>query len=613
MNKTKTLCKIGLVSIALILLLVSSAALAVTENDTGNATIKDDYVPSTALATAEKSASLQTTETKISTSGFAHNPAIYGNKIVWEDRFDGYDIYMYDLSSKKETQITTTGHSGINPVIYGDRIVYSSYGGSEIYMYDLTTNKETQIITSGHGDNPAIYGNRIVWEDYRSGNADIYMYDLSTKKETQITSSPDAQTHPAIYGDRIVWEDDGGDDDGWANHGIYMHDISTNKKMKISATGSAWDPAIYGNKIVWQYQRNGNGDIYMYDLSTKKETQITSSADFQARPAIYGNRIVWEDDGGDDDGWANHGIYMHDISTNKKMKISAGGLAYWPAIYDNKIVWGYSIDAGEENIYMVTVSEPEPIPPVAAFSASPTSGNAPLKVQFTDKSANSPTSWKWSFGDGTYSTDQNPAHTYNKQGKYTISLTVKNAKGSNTVTKSSHINVAAPLKSPVAAFSASPTSGNAPLKVQFTDKSTGTPTKWKWSFGDGTYSTSKNPAHTYSKAGKYTVSLTSSNSAGSNTLKKSGYINVAAPLKAPVAAFSASPRSGKAPLKVQFTDKSANSPTSWKWSFGDGTYSTSKNPAHTYNKAGKYTVKLTVKNAKGSNTKTISGYIVAKK
>ncbi len=295
------------------------------------------------------------------------------------------------------------------------------------------------------------------------------------------------------------------------------------------------------------------------------------------------------------------------------MKISAGGLAYWPAIYDNKIVWGYSIDAGEENIYMATVSEPEPIPPVAAFSASPTSGNAPLKVQFTDKSANSPTSWKWSFGDGTYSTDQNPAHTYNKQGKYTISLTVKNAKGSNTVTKSSHINVAAPLKSPVAAFSASPISGNAPLKVQFTDKSTGTPTKWKWSFGDGTYSTSKNPAHTYSKAGKYTVSLTSSNSAGSNTLKKSGYINVAAPLKAPVAAFSASPRSGKAPLKVQFTDKSINSPTSWKWSFGDGTYSTSKNPAHTYGKAGKYTVKLTVKNAKGSNIKTISGYIVAKK
>ena len=62
-------------------------------------------------------------------------------------------------------------------------------------------------------------------------------------------------------------------------------------------------------------------------------------------------------------------------------------------------------------------------------------------------------------------------------------------------------------------------------------------------------------------------------------------------------------------MKVQFTDKSTGSPTSWKWSFGDSTYSTVKNPAHTYSKAGKYTVSLTVKNAKGSNTKTMAGYV----
>ncbi len=84
-------------------------------------------------------------------------------------------------------------------------------------------------------------------------------------------------------------------------------------------------------------------------------------------------------------------------------------------------------------------------------------------------------------------------------------------------------------------------------------------------------------------------------------------------LKPPVAAFSASLRSGKIPLKVQFTDKSTNNPTSWKWSFGDRTYSTAKNPVHKYSKAGKYTVSLTVKNTKGSNTKTMFGYIVAKK
>ncbi len=79
--------------------------------------------------------------------------------------------------------------------------------------------------------------------------------------------------------------------------------------------------------------------------------------------------------------------------------------------------------------------------PITAFSASPTSGNSPLKVVFTDKSAGKPTSWKWSFGDGTSSTTKNPAHIYKKAGKYTVTLIVKNAKGNNKITKKSYINV----------------------------------------------------------------------------------------------------------------------------------------------------------------------------
>jgi beta propeller repeat protein len=167
---------------------------------------------------------------------------------------------------------------------------------------------------------------------------------------------------------------------------------------------------------------------------------------------------------------------------------------------------------------------------------------------------------------------------------------------------------------PVANFSASPVSGKAPLKVKFTSTSTGSPTAWKWSFGDGSdLVTEQNPEHTYSKPGTYTVKETVSNAAGKDTEIKKNYITVTAPLKAPVAASTASPRSGKAPLKVQFTDKSTNSPTSWKWSFGNGKYSISKSPAHTYSKAGKYTVSLTVKNAKVTNTKKVSEYIVVAK
>ena len=247
-------------------------------------------------------------------------------------------------------------------------------------------------------------------------------------------------------------------------------------------------------------------------------------------------------------------------------------------------------------------------PPVAAFSASPVSGNVPLNAIFTDRSTGLITSMAWNFGDGTSSEEKNPVHTYSKAGSYTVRLTARNSAGSNTVTRSNYIAVNA-LKPPVAAFSVSPTSGYAPLKVTFTDRSTGSPASWRWVFGDGNASTQQNMDHTYSEAGKYTVSLTATNAAGGNTMTRSSYINVAAPLKAPGSSFSASTVSGKAPLRVQFTDRSTGSPTSWRWSFGDGTSSTTRNPVHTYTKKGRYSVSLTVRNNHGSNTNTISGYI----
>jgi hypothetical protein len=75
-------------------------------------------------------------------------------------------------------------------------------------------------------------------------------------------------------------------------------------------------------------------------------------------------------------------------------------------------------------------------------------------------------------------------------------------------------------------FSGSPTSGTAPLAVNFTDLSSGSPTSWSWNFGDGGTSIVKNPSHTYAAAGSYTVSLTATNACGSDNETKTGYITV---------------------------------------------------------------------------------------
>ncbi len=78
--------------------------------------------------------------------------------------------------------------------------------------------------------------------------------------------------------------------------------------------------------------------------------------------------------------------------------------------------------------------------PVANFSSNVTKGDSPLTVQFNDSSTNA-TKWAWDFGDGGNSTVQNPVYTYNKNGKFNVTLTVKNGKGNDTITKYNYITV----------------------------------------------------------------------------------------------------------------------------------------------------------------------------
>lgn len=174
--------------------------------------------------------------------------------------------------------------------------------------------------------------------------------------------------------------------------------------------------------------------------------------------------------------------------------------------------------------YITVKDENDPIDtPEAAFTYTPIAGISPLKVQFTDKSSNNPTSWEWTFGDGASSTSQNPSHSYTT-GTYDVKLVATNATGSSSITKFDAIKVT--NGTPIASFTGSPNSGNLPLSVQFTDKSYNKPTTWKWNFGDRVISTKQNPEHIYSEAGMYTVTLTATNSYGSNTLSKSKYITV---------------------------------------------------------------------------------------
>jgi PKD repeat protein len=302
--------------------------------------------------------------------------------------------------------------------------------------------------------------------------------------------------------------------------------------------------------------------------------------------------------------------------------------------------------------------------PTAQFTASTVQGGVPLTVQFTDLSGSAGTTlYKWDVNnDGvTDYTTKNPTHSYLAAGTYSVKLIVSNTGGADTEVKTNYITVLpsgtkrvpTPAPTPVttvvpktiatgapkAQFTSSASQGTSPLTVQFTDQSTGAaPMTYHWDFSDGPgnlpENSQKNPVWRFwGNQASYTVRLTVTNAYGSDTVVKQNYIRLgktslpsvtpkpsATPSstpkpvtgKAPAAQFTASTTSGKAPLTVKFTDLTGSTGTTlYKWDVNnDGkTDYTSKNPSHTYQTPGTYTVKLTVANANGSDIEIKTKYI----
>lgn len=236
----------------------------------------------------------------------------------------------------------------------------------------------------------------------------------------------------------------------------------------------------------------------------------------------------------------------------------------------------------------------------ANFTASATSGCSPLVVNFQDQSTGGVTSWFWDFGNGATATLQNPSTTYFVPGTYTVTLTVKNAIGTNTLTRTQYITV---YGKPTVNFISSDSSNCFPLRAQFTDLSIPSANtsnaSWLWDFGDGTQSTQQNPLHTYTVTGNYTVNVKVTNDKGCYAvLVKPAYIKVAAGV---TSGFdNTQPAVCRPPFNISFTNSSTGPGTlTWFWDFGDGTSSTQPNPIHSYTAPGNYTVALATTSSDG--------------
>jgi gliding motility-associated-like protein len=238
--------------------------------------------------------------------------------------------------------------------------------------------------------------------------------------------------------------------------------------------------------------------------------------------------------------------------------------------------------------------------PTANFTANITAGCSPLVVSFTDLSTGNPTAWSWNFGNGATSTLQNPTSTYFTPGTYTVTLTVSNAAGSNTLTRPQYITVYEP---PTVDFSGFPTMGCFPVRTQFTDLSTpgagNTDVAWLWDFGNGTQSTAQNPYVIFNSAGNFSITLKVTNDKGcSKVVTKINYIQVTSGVSAGFTNTLAN--TCRPPTNISFTNSSTGPGVlSYSWNFGDGGTSTLQNPNHTYLSGGTFNVTLITNSSSG--------------
>ncbi len=262
---------------------------------------------------------------------------------------------------------------------------------------------------------------------------------------------------------------------------------------------------------------------------------------------------------------------------------SIGTAFYSPGIYHVNLVagCGNSSDTAKVIITIYPRSNPN-------FSVNDDCLNKTLI--FTDSSQGNVIAWQYDFGDGSvFSGTQNSNHNYSLPGTYNVQLkTMTNFGCIDSVSKPIEIF---PLPSP-SFFPTDICLYDSAIFQDSSNISAGTITGWSWDFGDGSSSSSQNPAHKYSFSGTFSVQLVpTSDKFCNDTLVKNIQIYYL-----PDAGISAA--NTCIYNKAEFYDQSTitnDSITAWYWNFGDGLgNSTDTNPSYQFANEGLYTVKLSV-------------------
>ncbi|GAA1389858.1 PKD domain-containing protein [Luteococcus peritonei] len=248
--------------------------------------------------------------------------------------------------------------------------------------------------------------------------------------------------------------------------------------------------------------------------------------------------------------------------------------------------------------------------PVAAIQASCTE----LACSFDSGDSTDPdgtiAAVAWDFGDGTSSTEAAPRHSYAAPGSYTVALTVTDDAGATHRTTRT-VTVGHGNALPVASFTSAVDDLAVAVDGSASTDPDGTITGWAWDFGDGSTATGATARHTYTKPGRYTVTLTVTDDAGASS-QRTAQVNVTEPAnQPPTARFTVAVDGSTVALDASGSTDPDGSIASVAWDFGDGTTGEGVRQSHDYPTAGSYTVTVTVTDDQGESASTKQAITIA--
>ncbi|UEG50516.1 PKD domain-containing protein [Ferruginibacter lapsinanis] len=375
-------------------------------------------------------------------------------------------------------------------------------------------------------------------------------------------------------------------------------------------------PAAGGTFTVTHYQikRNPNGVELCRDSVTKEITfqqdcvvpQFTYAVDASNYLTIKFTNTSYSINANDSISWM-FGDGTHSGDINATHTYTSAGVYKVCLLIKKRSTTSNTTSCVREVCTEITIVKPCDLKVDFNWQKDPAISN---KVYFANATLplNTSDSLYWSFGDGTYSKDWNPAHVYSQSGTYTVCLKVKRKKLFSTDPECSQtfcktIEIVTPACTIVPDFT---WVANATLntRINFTNATAGLTStdSVRWSFGDGTYSTEVNPAHTFSQAGNYTVCLRiikrNSSAQLTGCIKDTcKTITVVSPCDF-VPSFTWVTDSSNT-LKIKFTNTTLAAGTGTNvlttWIFGDTSAAvTGWNVTHEYSQPGKYYVCLRV-------------------